>query len=309
MSAENIPSKSDRLTIAQSGHTKEVSIGQRILKELLSLILNIADVDLEEVDGAEFTISQSDTDEVPDDVGQRIEGLLSLSVEQVDTVLSLISIAENGNVEWWKNYFYIEYLNDGRGYTVTLYGATSATGDLADIFEKLRKRNSTHTLLRFYDTLHDESMGDDVSKLRDLPGAIKELRDDDKDWRGAVWDVYVDLYWNFVAEFCAKTFNRPGPVITTPLVKGFIVDAAINHGPDLGAFQVIFNKMKNEDNCNEKEWFKDFAHARHDILESGFEHLDTSSTGDRCTMWLDLAEQGNWELQRPIEPCDGYWVR
>eukprot|EP00731_Ephydatia_muelleri_P033766 Em0037g30a len=102
MSAENIPSKSDRLTIAQSGHTKEVSIGQRILKELLSLILNIADVDLEEVDGAEFTISQSDTDEVPDDVGQRIEGLLSLSVEQVDTVLSLISIAENGNVEWWK---------------------------------------------------------------------------------------------------------------------------------------------------------------------------------------------------------------
>eukprot|EP00731_Ephydatia_muelleri_P022842 Em0015g425a len=146
---------------------------------------------------------------------------------------------------------YIENLHDGRGYTVSIFGATSGTGDLVDVFDKLRKLNSTHPLLRFYDTLKKKT-GSDVSGLRDLPRAIQGLGDD-KHWRGAVWDVYVDEYWTFVAQFFNKTQgteNRPGPVIKTPLVKGFIVDTAINHGPDLESFQVILNKMKKK----KKQW-------------------------------------------------------
>eukprot|EP00731_Ephydatia_muelleri_P022838 Em0015g421a len=246
---------------------------------------------------ARFTIAAGTPNYVPIDVGQRVSGLLSLTIVQVDTILSLISLPENSQIQWWKNYNYIKNLHDGRGYTVSIFGATSGTGDLVDVFDKLRKRNSTHPLFRFYDTLKKKT------------GRLG----DDKHWRGAVWDVYVDEYWTFVAQFCNKTQgskNRPGPVIKTPLVKGFIVDTAINHGPDLESFQVILNKMKNKNNGDEKEWFKDFAQARHDILESGFEDLDTSGTGDRCTLWLylGLGEQGNWELKRPIQPYAGYWA-
>ena len=162
-----------------------------------------------------------------------------------------------------------------------------------DVFDKLRKLNSTHPLLRFYDTLKKKT-GSDVSGLRDLPRAIQGLGDD-KHWRGAVWDVYVDEYWTFVAQFFNKTQgteNRPGPVIKTPLVKGFIVDTAINHGPDLESFQVILNKMKKKkNNGDEKEWFKDFAQARHDILESGFEVLD------RCTMHVVENRHRMYNLQ------------
>ena len=176
-------------------------------------------------------------------------------------------------------------------------------------FEKLRERPLLRSPLSA--TVKNEKIGDDVSELQDLPRPIKEL-ENDKDWRGAVWDVYIQDYWSFVAEFCNKTedsVNRPGPIIKTPLVKGFIVDTAINHGADLGAFNVVFDKMKNKHSENEKEWFKDFARTRHEILKSGFEHLDTSSTGDRCKMWLRLGEQDNWELKRPIQPYKGYWVR
>ena len=256
-----------------------------------------------------FTIAAGTPNYVPIDAGQRVSGLLSLTIVQVDTILSLISLPENSRIQWWDNYNYIENLHDGRGYTVSIFGATSGTGDLLDVFDKLRKRSSTHPLLRFYDELKKKT-GGDVSKLQNLPRAIQGLGND-KDWRGAVWDVYVDEYWTFVAQFCNKTQgskNRPGPVIKTPLVKGFIVDTAINHGPDLESFQVILNKMKNKNNGDEKEWFKDFAQARHDILESGFEDLDTSGTGDRCTLWLGLGEQGNWELKRPIQPYAGYWA-
>eukprot|EP00731_Ephydatia_muelleri_P022840 Em0015g423a len=256
-----------------------------------------------------FTIAAGTPNYVPIDAGQRVSGLLSLTIVQVDTILSLISLPENSRIQWWENYNYIENLHDGRGYTVSIFGATSGTGDLVDVFDKLRKRNSTHPLLRFYDELK-KTRGDDVSKLQGLLSAIQGLGND-KDWRGAVWDVYVNEYWTFVAQFCNKTQgskNRPGPVIKTPLVKGFIVDTAINHGPDLESFQVILNKMKNKNNGDEKEWFKDFAQARHDILESGFEDLDTSGTGDRCTLWLGLGEKGNWELKRPIQPYAGYWA-
>ena len=44
--------------------------------------------------------------------------------------------------------------------------------------------------------------------------------------------MYIQVYWSFVAQFCNKTqdsINRPGPVIETPLVKGFVADTAINH--------------------------------------------------------------------------------
>ena len=256
----------------------------------------------------EFTITADLPNYVPASVGQRIEGLLALSIVQVDTILSLISLPENAQIEWWKNYNYIEDLNDNRGYTVTLFGATSGTGDLAVILENLRARKETHKLLGFYNALKMKR-GPDVDGIQGIVRAIQTLGND-KDWQGAVWDEYVNEYWVFVTRFCNLTLTRPGPVLNTPLVKGFILDAAINHGPDIEAYQVIFDEMKNKNNPDEKEWFKDFAATRHNILASGYEHLDTSNTGDRSTLWLNMANvDNNWNLARPIQPFEGYWAQ
>ena len=91
-----------------------------------------------------FTIAAGTPNYVPIDAWQRVSGLLSLTIVQVDTILSLISLPENSRIQWWENYNYIENLHDGRGYTVSIFGATSGTGDLLDVFDKLRKRNSMH---------------------------------------------------------------------------------------------------------------------------------------------------------------------
>ena len=37
-----------------------------------------------------------------------------LTREQCDTILSLVSIAENSSTEWWNQYGYIEDIKDGR---------------------------------------------------------------------------------------------------------------------------------------------------------------------------------------------------
>eukprot|EP00731_Ephydatia_muelleri_P005255 Em0002g1431a len=255
----------------------------------------------------EFTITADLPNYVPASVGQRIEGLLALSIVQVDTILSLISLPENAQIEWWKNYNYIEDLNDERGYTVTLFGATSGTGDLAVILDFLRARKETHKLLGFYDALKMKR-GPNVDGIQGMVRTIQTLGND-KDWQGAVWDEYVNEYWVFVTRFCNLTLTRPGPVLNTPLVKGFILDAAINHGPDIEAYQVIFDEMLNKNNPDEKEWFKDFAETRRLILARGYEHLDTSNTGDRSTLWANMANENNWNLTRPIQPFEGYWAQ
>ena len=54
-----------------------------------------------------FTIAAGTPNNVPIDAGQRVSGLLSLTIVQVDTILSLISLPENSRIQWWENYNYI----------------------------------------------------------------------------------------------------------------------------------------------------------------------------------------------------------
>lgn len=67
--------------------------------------------------------------------------------------------------------------------------------------------------------------------------------------------------------------------------------------------------MIKPDETDELRWFADFAESRRKMLKSGFQHLDTSKTGDRCTLWTKIAESGNTMLKRPIECFPGYWGR
>lgn len=244
---------------------------------------------------------------IPSIPAERLTAMLGLTAEQCDTILRLICLPENGMTEWWKHYAYIEYLNDGRGYTCTIFGACSGTQDLCMIFDELERVDASHPLLKYHAALK-KAKGNNVNGLK---GLVKDLPNhDDESWRTAVWKVYIDLYWSFVARWCTKEgecSKRPGPVLTSIAAKGFMVDTAINHGADFSSVMHVVNKMKKPHELDEKSWLVDFMKTRRKILKSGYEDLDTSGTGDRCKLWLALLDQGNTNLTRPIRAYKGYW--
>jgi hypothetical protein len=220
----------------------------------------------------------------------------------------MISLPENSSLTWWDNYNYAERLRDGRGWTVTLYGACSGTGDLLLILEYLQGINPKHPLVRFIPAMK-KTKGDNVKGLEDFGDVLSEVGDD-KEWQEAVWRIYIDMYWKFAADFSDKTNsakNRPGAKLTSPLTRGFMVDTALNHGADMESFSGIIKRMKNANEMNEEKWFFDFCETRRKMLKDGVGDLDTSRTGDRCVLWGNILKEGNEELKRPIECYNGYW--
>lgn len=242
---------------------------------------------------------------IPSNIGTELQTKFGLAPDQCDTILRLICLPENGVQEWWKQYNYIEKLGDGRGFTCTIFGACSGTGDLYMVFEELAKIDPTHPLLKYKEPLK-KCKGENVTGVTGLLKDLPAIGDDEK-WQTAVWRVYINLYWTFASTFASKRTNRPGPVIRSALGRGFMVDTAINHGADIGSFDKIVKRMKRPDATNEDEWLVDFMTTRRDMLKSGFEHLDTSKSGDRCELWRRLLEQKNYDLKRPICAFDGYW--
>lgn len=260
------------------------------------------------------TSSTSTTTHLPPTFVPRLVSLTKMSDTQLDTVLQLISLPENGTPKWWQQYNYIEFLGDGRGFTATLYGACSGTGDLAMIFEELAKispRSKACDELVAYLPALKKKRGDDIKGIEGIKKIIKGLSDDPA-WQRAVWEVYVKLYWQFAMDWSDKkgvSFKRPGPVLTLPLTRGFMVDTSINHGADYDSIMQIVKRMPSAAQTSKDEltWFRAFADAREKMLRSGYEDLDTSKTGDRCKLWKALASEGNTGLVRPFKAYKGYW--
>jgi hypothetical protein len=228
--------------------------------------------------------------------------------EYADTILSLISLPENSTTSWWINYNFAKRLGDGRGWTVTIFGACSGTGDLLMILEELQKINPNHKLCKYIHSMK-KTIGDDITGLENLGKDIVYMGDD-KEWQCAVWKIYIKLYWTFANDFASKTGScdkRPGAKLTLPVTRGFIVDTAINHGPDLMSLTPILRKMRNKSEPDELKWILDFCDARRQLLKAGYQSLDTSGTGDRCILWSDIIKSGNVNLKRPIECHRGYW--
>lgn len=193
---------------------------------------------------------------------------------------------------------------------MTLFGACSGTGDLVLILEELQKINPTHKLCKYIRPMK-KTFGDDITGLENLGKDIISLGDD-KEWQRAVWKIYIRLYWNFATSFSNKSGSaatRPGPKMTLPVTRGFMVDTAINHGPGLSSFTPIIRKMRNKSEPDELKWCLDFCEARRQLLKAGFQSLDTSGTGDRCVLWADIIKSGNVRLKRPITVYNGYWGR
>ena len=243
--------------------------------------------------------------------GDELRALLDIDETQIDTMLRLICLPENGCVEWWKQYGYASWLGDGRGLTASLYGLCSGTGDMLMCFRELQKIDPQNPLAKYVPAL-SKAHGESRHGIEDLADKIHAAKNDPA-WRRAVWKVYIDLYWSFVAEFCKKEGSckhRPGPVLETALSKYEMIDSALNHGADMDSFDTILHKMDKtaRDSTDEATWLEAWCKARRTILRTDRKNdFDTSHTGDRCKIPLKLLKEKNFDLKRPFVAANGYW--
>jgi hypothetical protein len=234
-----------------------------------------------------------------------------LAPAQIDAVLQLVSLPENGTPAWYKNYGYIEFLGDGRGFTATIFGACSGTGDLAmvlDALARVQPRSADADALAAFAPAVRRKKGDDIRGIEGIKPLIVALADDPA-WQQAVWSVYIKLYWRFAMDWADKkgaAARRPGPKLRTAAGRGFMLDTAINHGADVGSFEPILDRMRKPRATDEAAWLADFADARKGMLRSGYDNLDTSRTGDRCDLWKALFRD-NPDLATPFKAHKGYW--
>lgn len=124
--------------------------------------------------------------------------------------------------------------------------------------------------------------------------------------------MYIKLNWNFAMKWANKQGNaasRPGPVLTTPASRGFMVDVCINHGADEHSLMPIVDLMDDNkrNTTDEVKCITAFAAARRKMLRSHENDLDTSHTGDRCTLWMKLFSD-NPSLATPIDLSKPEWV-
>jgi hypothetical protein len=278
---------------------------------------------------------------IPHKAADAIGGIMGLDVEQIDTIMQLVALPENGTNRWWDFYNYIEYGDDAsiRGFTTTIFGATTGTGSLLKVFDALATIDPKHPLLKYHAALRKAKggsikgleglahVGGDPTKakakydaytpngrthLDHIRGDLATLSNTDASWQLAVWTAFIELNWKSAADFCAKTgacATRPGPVLKTPLAKGFLVDMSLNHGDarywkDADTWTCVFKKMNITAKMSERAYLGELMAARHAVLRSGYAGLDWSNTGDRCLIWLDLLKKKNHALRRPIDVPD-----
>lgn len=250
---------------------------------------------------------------IPVDMTGSLGKLTKMSLHQIDVVLQLVSLPENSTPQWYKNYGYIEFLGDGRGFTATIFGACSGTGDLIMVFDALQniqpRSDACDALLKYTSKLRSKR-GDDIRGIEGIKPLIQKLGNDPA-WQRAVWTVYVKLYWKFAMDFADKrgpARSRSGPVLLTPAARGFMLDTAINHGANMDSLDVIMRRMPAaaRESKDERTWVLAFAEARRKLLASGYDNLDTSGTGHRCTLWAQ-AITDNPTLATPYKAFKGYW--
>lgn len=217
-----------------------------------------------------------------------LKNIPGCTLDQADTIQSLVSIPENSTTSWWKNYGYIEDISDGRGYTTGLVGNTSGTHDLLMVIQELQKLDPNNELVKFIPALKkvDNSPStvglDEFKRIFQRSGANVHLQQ-------AQWNIIVRLYWKPAYDLCKKYGLK------SVLALYFIYDTCLNLGNAATAKKV---KVKApSEGGDEKEWLKQYLIERRAYMKA------TNNFGpvDRVDMQMKILESGNMDLTRPIK--------
>ena len=215
------------------------------------------------------------------------------TLEQADTIQSLVAIPENSTTNWQKAYGYIEDISDGRGLTSGIIGFCSGTGDLLDVIYELKKLEPTHELVRYIPALKKVNGSASTAGLEEFAKVFKRCGGD-KALQQAQWNVLVRLYWKNAHDTC-KLYG-----LKSVLALYFLYDTCLNLG-DARMAKKVKTKAPSGGG-DEKEWLKQYLIERRAYMKA------TNNYGpvDRVDMQMKILESGNMELARPLKNLTCY---
>jgi len=205
--------------------------------------------------------------------------LKGVSFEQSNTILSLVSIAENSNTKWQSNYNYIEDIGDGRGYTSNIVGFCTGTGDFLWFVEDLCKLDHKHKLCKYISALKKVNGSSSHKGLKGLVNDVKHSND--SNYKKATWNAINHFYWGPVIEK-AKKYN-----ISYPISLGQMYDINLN----MGSLKLV----KPKGNQTESQWLYHLQKRWLNYITNKDHSLDDGQP-DRALMWHSIRRNHNLTL-------------
>ena len=204
-------------------------------------------------------------------------------------MLKLVSIAENSSTDWEAQINYIENINDGRGYTISIVGFCTGTGDFIQVLQEIQKIDPNHPLVKFIPLVQKVDGTDSVKGLEELPATMKSIGTKDPVFNQAMWIIIKKLYWGPALEYCKK-HN-----LTSNLSKYIAYDTRLNFG------QWDYNKKYNLDtipNSDETTFLTTFLDYKQKTIESDKSLGDSKK--NRVDMQKKLLADKNFNLDLPM---------
>ncbi|WP_169081523.1 chitosanase [Paenibacillus sp. PL91] len=224
-----------------------------------------------------------------------------LDGEQWDNIMKLINKSEQDSLNWTKHYGYCENINDNRGYTIGIFGATtggsndtypdgpalfkefdavsgasnpSITGGLARIGAKGTMNGRILTIT--------ESSSSFCKKINGLQNNSK--------WRDAIWRTFYNVY----IKYSVQQAHQRG--FKSALTIGSFVDAALNHGAT-GGSNTLQGLLSRSGTSKDEKTFMNNFHAKRSLIVNTNHYNQPPNGTNRVKQFNDLLNQGYSSLK------------
>ncbi|WP_068617330.1 chitosanase [Paenibacillus tuaregi] len=222
-----------------------------------------------------------------------------LDSEQWDNIMKLVNKPEQDNLNWTKYYGYCEDIGDDRGYTMTIYGATTGGpndpgGDAPELFEQYdaEKGASNPSVTGAFKRLGIKgTYKNGVINITDgsFCKKINKLQNDE-DWKVATWKTFYNIYIKYSVDQARKRgFN-------SALTIGSFVDAALNHGATGGSNTLQGLLSKSGSSSDEKTFMTKFYKERTKIVDTN-DYNQPPNGKNRVKQYSNLMNMGETDLK------------
>lgn len=224
-----------------------------------------------------------------------------LDGEQWDNIMQVVNKPEQDSLDWPKFYGYCENINDNRGYTIGIFGATTGgsndTGpDGPALFKAFDAASGASNpsiqggLARA--GVHGQMSGS-ILKITDSAsvfcGKIRALQTS-ANWRAAMWQTFYNVYIKYSVQ---QARNRG---FTSAVTIGAFVDAALNQGAtgDSGSLEGML--ARSGSSTNEKTFLTSFLAQRTKIVDT-HDYNQPPNGKNRVKQWSRLLTDGETDLK------------
>ena len=209
----------------------------------------------------------------------------------------LISYFENSTTVL--QYEYAKNIQDNRGFTCGRAGFTTGTGDALKVIEVYTQKVPANNLTQYIGELRrlKQVFADHGYQINEKTGDTSNLQGFAEEWKNAAKNqAFRDAQDEVVDQSYYKPSQQRGNAygLKYPLSGVVLYDTMIQHG-ESGIDDLLEKTPKPGD---EKQWLKIFLEQRKEVLKSN--NVWAQSVG-RCDALLEIANQGNYDFNPPIE--------